>query len=246
MPPTSTSTWFPRDGMSRVWKTRRPGSGITTDTWTERMDTDLGATVREGARLRHTERGTMSLRRERILILALLLILSVASWVILGWQSRAASGMGMGLTMGMGAAVFLAIWVVMMIAMMFPTAAPMILVFARVQRERASFGRAFGPTWVFIGAYLLIWTFFGGLSYLGANAASGLAQQVPWLMLNAARIGGGILVLAGIYQLTPLKSGCLGKCRPPPDFILPSRRGGYPGSFRLGLGQGIYFLGGNL
>src|SRR6266566_5527218 len=138
MPPTSTSTWFPRDGMSRVWKTRRPGSGITTDTWTERMDTDLGATVREGARLRHTERGTMSLRRERILILALLLILAAASWVILVWQSRTASGMGMGLTMGMGAAVFLAIWVVMMIAMMFPTAAPMILVFARVQRDRHS------------------------------------------------------------------------------------------------------------
>src|SRR5260370_25255255 len=56
MPSTSTSTWFPRDGMSRIWKTRRAGSGTTTDTWTERMDTDLGATVQEGARPRHTER----------------------------------------------------------------------------------------------------------------------------------------------------------------------------------------------
>ena len=87
----------------------------------------------------------MSLRRERILILALLLILAAASWVILVWQSRTASGMGMGLTMGMGAVLFLAIWVVMMIAMMFPTAAPMILVFARIQRDRASFGQASGP-----------------------------------------------------------------------------------------------------
>src|SRR5258708_17630791 len=111
--------------------------------------------------------------------------------------------MGMGLTMGMGAAVFLAIWVVMMIAMMFPTAAPMILVFARVQRDRTSFGRAFGPTWVFIGAYLLIWTLFGGLSYLGANAASGLAQQVPWLLLNAARIGGGLPPRARAYPAPP-------------------------------------------
>jgi predicted metal-binding membrane protein len=187
----------------------------------------------------------MSLQRERTLILALLLILAAASWMILIWQSRTAIGMGIGLTMGMGAALFLAIWVVMMVAMMFPTAAPMILVFARVQRDRGSFGRAFVPTWVFVSAYLLIWTLFGGLSYLGANAASGLAQQVPWLMLNAARIGGGILVLAGLYQLTPLKRVCLAKCRTPLDFLLPSWREGYSGSFRMGLEHGIHCLGCN-
>src|SRR5260370_41095103 len=64
-------------------------------------------------------------------------------------------------------------------------------------------------------------------------------------MLNAARIGGGILVLAGLYQLTPLKRVCLAKCRTPMDFILPSWRGGYPGSFRMGLENGIYCLGCN-
>ncbi len=78
----------------------------------------------------------MSLQRERTLILAPLLILAAASWAILIWQSRTMNGMGMGLTMGMGAALLLAIWVVMMIAMMFPTVAPMILVFARAQRDR--------------------------------------------------------------------------------------------------------------
>jgi predicted metal-binding membrane protein len=187
----------------------------------------------------------MSLRRERPLLLALLLILAVASWALLIWQSRTATGMGMGHTMGMGAAFFLAIWVVMMIAMMFPTAAPLILVFARVQNERGSFGRALMPTWVFVGAYLLIWTLFGGLSYLGANEASGLAQQVPWMMLNAARISGDILVLAGLYQLTPLKRVCLAKCRAPQEFLLHSWRDGYSGSFRLGLQHGIYCLGCN-
>ncbi len=183
----------------------------------------------------------MSLPRERTLILALLLILAAASWVILIWQSRTANGMGMG----MGAALFLAIWVVMMIAMMFPTVAPMILVFARVQRDRGSFGRAFMSTCVFVGAYLLIWTLFGGLSYLGALAASGLAQQIPWIIMNAARFGGGILVLAGLYQFTPLKRVCLAKCRTPQDFILHFWREGYPGSFRMGLSHGIYCLGGN-
>ncbi len=187
----------------------------------------------------------MSLPRERTFILALLLILAAASWVILIWQSRTANGMGMGLTMGMGAALFLAIWVVMMIAMMLPTVAPMILVFARIQRDRGSFGRAFGLTCVFVGAYLLIWTLFGGLSYLGALAATGLAQQIPWIIMNAARFGGGILVLAGLYQLTPLKRVCLAKCRTPQDFILHFWRAGYPGSFRMGLEHGIYCLGGN-
>jgi predicted metal-binding membrane protein len=189
----------------------------------------------------------MSLRRERTLILALLLILAAASWVMLIWQSSTTNGMGMGmamgLTMGMGAALFLAIWVVMMIAMMFPTAAPMMLVFARVQRDRRSGGYAFVPMWVFIGAYLLIWTLFGALVYLGALFAEELAQQVPWIMMNVARIGGGIFVLAGLYQLTPLKRVCLAKCCMPLDFILTSWRDGYPGAFHMGLEHGIYCLG---
>src|SRR5256884_4950838 len=87
---------------------------------------------------------TMSLQRERTLILTVLLILTAASWALLIWQSRTANMMGMGLTMGMGAALFLAIWVVMMIAMMFPAAAPMILVFAQVQRDRRRGGGGFG------------------------------------------------------------------------------------------------------
>jgi len=186
---------------------------------------------------------TMSLQRERTLILTVLLILTAASWALLIWQSRTANTMGMGLTMGMGAALFLAIWVVMMIAMMFPAAAPMILVFAQVQRDRLRGGWAFVPTCIFAGAYLLIWTLFGGLLYLGANVSGVLAQQVPWLMMNASRIVGGIVVLAGLYQLTPLKRVCLAKCCTPLDFILHSWRDGYPGAFRMGLEHGIYCLG---
>src|ERR1700686_146483 len=128
------------------------------------MDRDLETSVPEGRGFETAGGSDRSLRRERTLILALVLILAAASWAILIWQSRTANGMGMGLTMGMGAALFLAIWVVMMIAMMFPAAAPMILVFARVQRDQHSSERAFAPTWFFIGAYLLIWTLFGGLS----------------------------------------------------------------------------------
>ncbi len=188
---------------------------------------------------------TMSLQREHPLFLALLLILAAASWVILIWQSSMMNSMGMGLTMGMGATLFLAIWVVMMIAMMFPTTAPMNLVFARVQRDRHSGRRPSVSTWIFVGAYLLIWTLFGVLAYLGALTASGLAQQVPWIMLNAARIGGSTFMVAGLYQFAPLKRVCLAKCCTPLDFILGSWRDGYTGAFRMGLEHGIYCLGSN-
>ena len=187
----------------------------------------------------------MSLQRERTFILALLLILAAASWAVLIWQSSMMKSMGMGLTMGMGATLFLAIWVVMMIAMMFPATATMNLAFARVQRERHSSRRPSVSTWIFVSAYLLVWTLFGLLAYLGALAASGLAGQVPWIMLNAARIGGSTFVLAGLYQFTPLKRVCLAKCCMPLDFILGSWRDGYTGAFRMGLEHGIYCLGSN-
>jgi predicted metal-binding membrane protein len=187
----------------------------------------------------------MSLQRERPFILARLLLLAAASWAILIWQSSVMKSMDMGLTMGMGATLFLAIWVVMMIAMMFPATATMNLVFARVQRERHSDRGASVSPWIFVGAYLFIWTLFGVLAYLGALAASGLAQQIPWIMLNAARIGGGLLVLAGLYQFTPLKRVCLAKCCTPLDFILGGWRDGSTGAFRMGLSHGIYCLGSN-
>jgi predicted metal-binding membrane protein len=69
-------------------------------------------------------------------------------------------------TMGMGPALFLALWVAMMVAMTFPTSAPMILVLARVHGSRREKGQAFVPTWVFVLAYLLVWTLFGALAYV--------------------------------------------------------------------------------
>lgn len=206
------------------------------------MNSRFGTPVPQGQGSVTREGSVMSFRREYALILALL-ILAAASWGLLIWQSGTMTGMGMDLTMGMGAAFFLSIWVVMMVAMMVPTAAPMILVFARVQHERRRGGWAWVPTWVFVGTYVLIWTLFGVLAYLGALAAEGLAHQVPWLLLNAARIGGGILVLAGLYQLTPLKRICLANCRTPLEFIRTAWRDGSPGALRMGLEHGLSCLG---
>ena len=187
----------------------------------------------------------MSLQRERTFILAGLVILAAASWAVLIWQSSMMKSMGMGLTMGMGAELFLAMWIVMMIAMMFPATATMNLAFARVQRERHTGWRPPVSTWIFVGAYLLVWEIFGVFAYLGALVASALAGQIPWIMMNATRIGGGVLVLAGLYQLTPLKRVCLAQCCTPLDFIHGGWRDGYTGAFRMGLEHGIYCLGSN-
>jgi predicted metal-binding membrane protein len=185
---------------------------------------------------------TFPMDRERHLILGSLLALAAAAWALLLWQ-RAATDGGMGLTMGIGAPLFVAIWVVMIVATMFPAAAPIVLTFARVQKEKRQRGQPFVPTYVFVGAYLTVWGVFGVLAYGAAVAAERLADQSMWLMSNAPRFGGGVLMLAGLYQLSPLKRLCLTKCRTPMSFILGSWRDGYGGSFRMGLEHGLYCVG---
>ena len=185
------------------------------------------------------------LARARVAILGALLVLAAAAWAILVWQSSMTDTDDMEnmLTMDMGVPLFLAIWVAMMVAMMFPTAAPMILTFAKVQQGKQQGGKPYVPTWVFVGAYLAIWTAFGALAYAAALGATELAGNSMWVMDNAARIGGGILILAGLYQLSPLKNICLSKCRSPMAFILTSWRNGYGGALRMGFEHGLYCLG---
>ncbi len=181
--------------------------------------------------------------RERNLILALLLVLAAVAWAILIWQSAISDKQAMGIMAGMDATLFIAIWIVMMVAVMFPTAAPMILIFARVYAGKREHGDPFIPTWVFVSSYLFVWTLFGVLAYTAALGTEELGKQSMWLMDNAARFGGGVLVLAGLYQLSPLKHSCLSKCRTPMNFILSSWREGYWGSFLMGLEHGLYCLG---
>ncbi len=183
------------------------------------------------------------LRRERYLILGTLLILAAIAWGVLIWQAPAMNNQGMSLTMGMSAALFIALWAVMMVAMMLPSAAPMILMFSTVYAGKRQKGQPFVPTWIFVSAYLLVWISCGVLAYPLALGADKLASQSMWIIENAARFGGIILVAAGLYQLSPLKHICLSKCRTPLQFILTSWRDGYGGAFRMGFEHGIYCLG---
>ncbi|TDH59301.1 DUF2182 domain-containing protein [Dankookia rubra] len=145
-------------------------------------------------------------------------------------------------TMGLRAPVFLAIWVVMMAAMMFPAVAPMVLAFHRIQAGRHGSG-AFVPTWVFVAGYMLVWTAAGAAAYAAALAAEAVAVRTGLGPAGAARIGGAVLVAAGLYQLTPLKDRCLSKCRTPVGFIMTSWREGRLGALRMGAQHGLWCLG---
>lgn len=186
----------------------------------------------------------LTLHRERNAILALLLVLAGIAWLYLFLiVLPAPDDQSATLTMGFSAPLFMAMWVGMMVAMMFPASAPMILMFSKVHHSRAERGQAFAPTWIFVSAYLLVWLGAGVIAFAVALAAEALASDVTWLSDNARRLGGVMLVTAGLYQVSPLKRSCLTKCRTPLQFITTSWREGHGGAFRMGLDHGLYCLG---
>ncbi|TMD98488.1 MAG: DUF2182 domain-containing protein, partial [Chloroflexi bacterium] len=154
-------------------------------------------------------------------IVAILVACAAAAWLITIDQAGA---MGMGGIAMMSAALFLVTWLVMMVAMMFPSVAPMTLAFASVARKR---GEGTLPTTAFVLGYLLVWTAVGLLPLAVIQTLSHIWMTPPWW---SARAGGAVIVLAGIYQFTPLKDACLRACRSPLGFILSHDFGGGPAS----------------
>jgi len=156
----------------------------------------------------------------RWIILGLLLGVATTSWILLWtWGSRTGSIME-GPSMGLGAFTFLTAWTAMMVAMMFPTAAPMILMFARVQAGKRQQGKAFVATWIFVAGYLVLWIAFGLPVYGLAVAIERVVDQAGIAATSLARAGGLLILLAGLYQLSPLKRACLAHCRSPLHFVL--------------------------
>lgn len=138
-----------------------------------------------------------------------------------------------------------AMWVAMMIGMMIPSAAPMVLLYARVGRGAAAQGKPFAPTAWFLGGYVLAWAAVA-LAATGAQWALEQAALLSPMMESTSRtLGGVILIGAGVYQWTPLKDSCLGQCRAPLAFV--QDHGGFrpdaAGSLRLGLQHGVYCIG---
>ena len=133
-------------------------------------------------------------------------------------------------------------WWVMMVAMMLPSAAPMILLFARIQRSQKDKGAPFVPTSIFTMGYLVTW---GVFSALAAGAQWGLERVgllSAMMIITSGLFAGSVLLVAGIYQLTPLKHACLRHCRSPLQFIMQHWRNGSSGAFRMGIDHGAFCL----
>ena len=165
-----------------------------------------------------------------------------------GRGTPVASGMAGMATEGWtwdGFATFFLAWVVMMAAMMFPAAAPMLLIFRTVSAQRRARGSAFVPTWVFAAGYLLVWAAIGALIWVLVQAGSDLAGRLG--AVERATWGpvalGAVLIVAGLYQVTPLKHVCLDHCRTPLGFVTRHWHDGYGGALRMGVIHGLYCLG---
>jgi predicted metal-binding membrane protein len=141
------------------------------------------------------------------------------------------------------AATFVTAWTVMMVAMMLPAATPMILIFASAQARRDRHVAV--PTWLFVAGYFLLWAATGLIVYFLIQAGADLLRHHVRLDRHiwAARAMGATLILAGLYQFTPLKSVCLRHCRSPLAFVAQHWREGRTGALEMGMRHDVYCLG---
>jgi len=174
--------------------------------------------------------------RARLGLVALLFLLAVlAWWLTVDRMDGMDAGPGTDLgTLGW----FIGVWVVMMAAMMFPSVAPTVALYSQMTRRR----EPLGPL-AFAGGYLITWAGVGLLAY-GAYALGNelLGDQLAWDSAGQW-LAGGLVVLAGVYELTPQKDACLGRCRSPVAFLIGNWRDGLSGAVGMGAKHGLWCVG---
>jgi len=173
-------------------------------------------------------------RSAAAMIVAALLTCAAVAWAITIQQS---SSMATGSFAMMASGLFLVTWVVMMIAMMFPSVAPITLAFAGVTRSR---GQGYAPIAAFVLGYIAVWA-AAGLVPLGALL---LLRQLSIPAPLLVRLTGAVIAVAGVYQFTPLKTACLRACRSPLGFVMTHDfGGGSTSAVRAGILHGLFCLG---
>jgi predicted metal-binding membrane protein len=190
---------------------------------------------------------------QRVLLTGGLAAVVAVSWAFLFWMAhdmasmplRATQpGVNAGAMHGMGVGGLFAMWVVMMGAMMLPTAAPMAMLHARFQRGRRPDRSPVARTALFALGYLAAWSGFALLATAAQVELQRIALMHPLAMkLTSAPVAGVVLIVAGAFQLTPLKDACLMQCRTPLGFFMTRWRDGPGGAFSMGLHHGTFCVG---
>lgn len=190
---------------------------------------------------------------EQMLFLLCLLALTALAWLVLlqmardmsapgGMADAAMAGMLMPWSLG-DALLMFAMWAVMMIGMMLPSALPMLLIYQQMLRKRMPAPQRHLALLLFCSAYGLVWVGFA----LGATALQWALERLallsPGMRSSSTALGAGLLLVAGIYQWSPSKAVCLEHCRGPLHFLLGYWRPGVLGGWRMGLAHGAYCLG---
>jgi predicted metal-binding membrane protein len=194
------------------------------------------------------------LRRDRIIgLVALLLFIAFAWWYLLhgaGMPDDMSSMSGMDMDMGAPrawtagyASIVFVMWWVMMIAMMLPSAAPMILLYGLVSRHQEKRGATAVGSGIFLLGYLTVWGAFSGLATTLQWQLQKVALMSPAMAITSAVAGGLILIAAGLYQLTPLRDACLQHCRGPMEFVSRHWMPGAAGAWKMGIRHGLHCLG---
>ncbi len=195
----------------------------------------------------------MVLRRDKVLVLGGLVFISALAWGYTVYVAQSQGSMGTSMAIAMPnmsswspvdwASMFV-MWAVMMIAMMVPTAAPMILLFASVNRRRKEQGRPFVPTAIFASGYIIAWAGFAAIATAGnwVLHTHGLLSSMMGAS-NSHLLGGLLLIAAGLFQWTPVKYACLTHCRSPLGFLMTEWQDGPAGALRMGLRHGSYCVG---
>jgi predicted metal-binding membrane protein len=199
------------------------------------------------------------LRHDRQTVVAALVAVIALSWIwILFGAGTGMSALDTLLGFGMAdmaemmapavwtlgyAAIIFTMWWAMMAAMMLPSAAPILLLFARINRKEKAVGRPFIPTGIFAAGYLVAWGSFSAFATGLQWALQQAGVLSPMMATTSYSLGGAILLAAGMWQLTPIKGMCLRHCRSPMGFLVQSWRPGHGGAFRMGLQHGGFCLG---
>jgi predicted metal-binding membrane protein len=194
-------------------------------------------------------------RRDRYLISICLAIITVLSWTYLVHLSRHPSSeseyarmmaaMGMAVDRpwtGVDGLLTFAMWSVMMVGMMTGSAAPMLLFFAGAQAKRQAPAGSLRILLFGLG-YLTIWTGFSAIATFTQWALQQASLLSDTIAASKPGVAAAIVIIAGVYQLTPFKGACLSQCRSPLGFLMTHWRDGANGAFRMGARHGLFCLG---
>jgi predicted metal-binding membrane protein len=187
------------------------------------------------------------LRRDRIVVAVGLATLAVLAWAYILQMSRTmAPHVQMAMPMEAGSpelAWLVPMWIVMMVAMMVPSAAPTILLFASIAARRRAQGSATPSTAVFTLGYLLVWSFYATTAAALQSVLHRAALLSPEMVSASPWLGGALLVGAGVYQWFPVKDACLSHCRSPLGFLSSEWREGRLGALTMGIRHGSFCVG---